>query len=43
MSLRTSRRRLPNVVDRMTPEGSIPADSDDLVARTLDELTRRKP
>jgi len=34
---------LPNVVDRMTPEGSIPADSDDLVARTLDELTRRKP
>jgi uncharacterized protein YidB (DUF937 family) len=32
---------LPDVVDRMTPAGSIPADSDDLVARTLRELTQR--
>ena len=29
---------LPDVVDRMTPTGSIPSDSDDLVARTLREL-----
>jgi uncharacterized protein YidB (DUF937 family) len=32
---------LPDVVDRMTPAGSIPADSDDLVARTLQELNAR--
>jgi uncharacterized protein YidB (DUF937 family) len=29
---------LPQVVDRMTPSGSIPDDGDDLVARTLREL-----
>jgi len=29
---------LPDVVDRMTPAGSIPADSDDLVSSTLREL-----
>ena len=29
---------LPQVVDRMTPSGSIPDDGDDLVARTLQEL-----
>ena len=33
---------LPDVVDRMTPTGSIPADSDDLVARTLQELMTRR-
>jgi uncharacterized protein YidB (DUF937 family) len=32
---------LPDVVDRMTPAGSIPPDSDDLVARTLQELNAR--
>src|SRR4029453_1595673 len=32
---------LPDVVDRMTPRGSIPADSDDLVSRTLQELNAR--
>jgi uncharacterized protein YidB (DUF937 family) len=31
---------LPQVVDRMTPDGSIPADHDDLVARTLEQLQR---
>ncbi|MCC7039876.1 MAG: DUF937 domain-containing protein [Burkholderiales bacterium] len=31
---------LPKVVDRMTPQGSLPADGDDLVARTLDTLLR---
>ena len=31
---------LPEVVNRLTPQGSIPDASDDLVARTLDELTR---
>ena len=32
---------LPDVVDRMTPTGSIPDDGDDLVARTLQELNAR--
>ncbi|MFO1303322.1 MAG: YidB family protein [Burkholderiales bacterium] len=32
---------LPNVVDRMTPGGAIAHDSDDLVARTLQELMRK--
>ena len=31
---------LPNVVDHMTPTGSIPADSNDLVSRTLQDLMR---
>ncbi|MFO1311178.1 MAG: YidB family protein [Burkholderiales bacterium] len=34
-------RALPDVVDRMTPNGAIPHDSDDLVARTLQELLKR--
>jgi uncharacterized protein YidB (DUF937 family) len=33
---------LPDVVDRMTPQGRIPDDQDELVARTLEELTRKK-
>jgi uncharacterized protein YidB (DUF937 family) len=37
----TVAQALPEVVDRMTPGGSIPADSDDLVARTLQELNAR--
>ena len=31
---------LPDVVDRMTPQGSVPANSDDLVARALEILQR---
>ena len=31
---------LPEVVDRMTPQGSVPANSDDLVARALEILQR---
>jgi uncharacterized protein YidB (DUF937 family) len=31
---------LPEVVDRMTPQGSVPADSDDLVNRALEILQR---
>jgi uncharacterized protein YidB (DUF937 family) len=31
---------LPDVVDRMTPQGNIPDASDDLVSRTLEELMR---
>ena len=31
---------LPDVVDRMTPQGSVPANSDDLVARALEMLQR---
>lgn len=31
---------LPEVVNRMTPQGSLPADGDDLVSRTLGELMR---
>ena len=34
----TLAQALPQVVDHMTPDGSIPPDHDDLVARTLDEL-----
>ena len=34
----TVAQALPDVVDRMTPAGSIPADSDDLVSSTLREL-----
>ena len=33
---------LPEVVDRMTPQGRISDDQDDLVARALEELTRKK-
>lgn len=33
---------LPDVIDRMTPQGRIPAGSDDLVAQALDLLTRSK-
>lgn len=33
---------LPDVVDRMTPQGRIPDDQDDLVAKTLEELTRKR-
>jgi uncharacterized protein YidB (DUF937 family) len=33
---------LPHVVDQMTPTGSIPADSDDLVSRTLQELMTKR-
>jgi uncharacterized protein YidB (DUF937 family) len=36
----TLAQALPNVVDRMTPNGSIPADSDDFVAQALRELGR---
>ena len=32
---------LPDVVDRMTPEGRIPEDTDDLVAQTLAKLRRQ--
>jgi uncharacterized protein YidB (DUF937 family) len=31
---------LPDVVDRMTPQGSVPANSDDLVARALEIMQR---
>jgi uncharacterized protein YidB (DUF937 family) len=31
---------LPDVVDHMTPQGSVPADSDDLVNRALEILQR---
>jgi uncharacterized protein YidB (DUF937 family) len=31
---------LPEVVDRMTPQGSVPPDSDDLVNRALEILQR---
>ena len=31
---------LPEVVNRMTPQGNLPADGDDLVSRTLGELMR---
>jgi len=31
---------LPDVVDRMTPQGSVPPDSDDLVNRALEILQR---
>ena len=34
----TVAQALPQVVDRMTPDGSIPADHDDLVSRTLQDL-----
>ena len=33
---------LPQVVDHMTPDGSIPANQDDLVARTLQDLMHRR-
>jgi uncharacterized protein YidB (DUF937 family) len=38
----TVAQALPDVVDRMTPGGSIPDDSDDLVSRTLQELANRR-
>ena len=38
----TVAQALPDVIDRMTPAGSIPDDSDDLVSRTLQELTTRR-
>jgi uncharacterized protein YidB (DUF937 family) len=31
---------LPDVVDRMTPQGSVPANSDDQVARALEIMQR---
>jgi uncharacterized protein YidB (DUF937 family) len=31
---------LPEVVDKMTPQGQIPANDDDLVAKTLQELQK---
>jgi uncharacterized protein YidB (DUF937 family) len=37
----TVAQALPQVVDQMTPSGSIPPDSDDLVARTLQELMKK--
>ena len=36
----TVSQALPDVVNRMTPSGSLPPDGDDLVARTLQELMR---
>ena len=33
---------LPQVVDQLTPGGSIPPDSDDLVSRTLQELMAKR-
>jgi len=36
----TVSQALPEVVNRMTPTGSLPPDSDDLVTRTLQELMR---
>ena len=33
---------LPHVVDQMTPAGSVPPDSDDLVSRTLQELMAKR-
>jgi uncharacterized protein YidB (DUF937 family) len=38
----TVAQALPEVVDRMTPTGSIPPDSDDLVSRTLQELMSKR-
>ena len=34
-------RALPDVVDRMTPDGRIPEDTNDLVAQTLAKLQRQ--
>ena len=34
-------RALPDVVDRMTPEGRIPEDTNDLVAQTLAKIQRQ--
>ncbi len=34
---------LPDVVDRMTPQGLVPADSDDLVAQVLAGLQQGRP
>ncbi|MBK9116557.1 MAG: DUF937 domain-containing protein [Betaproteobacteria bacterium] len=34
---------LPDVVDRMTPQGRIPEDTNDLVAQTLAKLRRQSP
>ena len=34
-------RTLPDVVDRMTPEGRIPEDTNDLVAQTLAKIQRQ--
>jgi uncharacterized protein YidB (DUF937 family) len=38
----TVAQALPQVVDQMTPNGTIPADHDDLVARTLQDLMQRR-
>jgi uncharacterized protein YidB (DUF937 family) len=38
----TLAQALPEVVDTMTPQGHIPADNDDLVAKTLEQLQRGK-
>jgi uncharacterized protein YidB (DUF937 family) len=38
----TMAEALPQVVDKMTPDGTIPADHDDLVERTLRDLQQRR-
>jgi len=38
----TMAQALPDVIDRMTPAGTVPDDGDDLVARTLRELQGRE-
>jgi uncharacterized protein YidB (DUF937 family) len=38
----TVAQALPQVVDSMTPQGAIPGDHDDLVARTLQDLQQRR-
>jgi len=35
-------QHLPEVVNRMTPQGSVAPDADDLVGRTLQELMQRR-
>ena len=32
---------LPQMVDRMTPQGQVPADHDDIVAQALELLNKR--
>jgi uncharacterized protein YidB (DUF937 family) len=32
---------LPQMVDRMTPQGQVPADHNDIVAQALELLTKR--
>jgi len=33
---------LPQIVDQMTPQGALPADSDDLVSQVLADLQRKR-